>query len=57
MPPTTCTPLLVLICVMRAGLGVAFSLSRNANAGTEAVDGDEAGGSKAWRAWSLPSHR
>lgn len=57
MPPTTCTPLVALIFVMSAGLGVEFSFSRTANGDKEAVDGDEVGGSKAFRALSLPSHR
>lgn len=58
MPPTTCTPLVVLILVMRAGLGVAFSLSRIAKSGgMEAVEGEDAGASNPFRAWSLPSHR
>lgn len=50
MPPTTCTPLIVLMLVIRAGLGVAFSFSRIAKGGMEAVDGDDAGASKALRA-------
>lgn len=46
MPPTTCTPLVVLMLVMSAGLGVAFSLSRAAKCGgIEAVDGEDAGAS------------
>lgn len=58
MPPTTCTPLVELILVIRAGLGVAFSLSRiEKTGGMEAVDGEDAGASKPFKAWSLPSHR